>query len=128
MADEPTQEQIERAEQIKAARLAAGREQAKRNANVATEPVNLNFFQKATDHWLILAVAAFFDLFALIPFVSVIVNACFGMILFLYFGPKGKGGELTKIALPIAIGSIFDFFLSILPVNIAAAAIRITLN
>lgn len=90
----------------------------------------LSFHKKVGEHWLILATAAIFDLFAIIPFISVVINFCFGLVLFLYFGPKKKrgGSELTRIALPIAIGSIFDFFISILPVNIAVTLIRIALS
>lgn len=91
--------------------------------------VMLSFGKKVSEHWLILGIAAFFDLLALIPFASVFFNFCFGGILFFYFGPKRKPGdsELTKIFLPILAGSIFDFFpiFSVLPVNIAAALIRI---
>jgi hypothetical protein len=50
--------------------------------------------------------------------------------LFIYFGPKRKSGgsEFTKIGIPVAVSSIFDALFSILPVNIAAALIRIALD
>lgn len=89
----------------------------------------LSFGQKVSKHWLILAAAVLFDILAIIPFFSVVFNFLFGLVLFLYFGSKSKGGsELMKIALPIGLGSIVDFFLSILPVNIGAALIRIALD
>jgi hypothetical protein len=90
----------------------------------------LSFGKKVSEHWLILAVAVIFDILALIPFLSVVFNFIFGLILFLYFGSKGKtaGSELVKIALPIGIGSVIDSVFSILPVNIGAALIRIALS
>jgi hypothetical protein len=129
MTEDLTQEHIERAEQ-----LAAGRREDKKSSSVAKSGAlkqvteKLNFSKKLSEHWLILCVAGLFDLVALIPLVSVIVNACWGLVLFMYFGPKSKGGELTKIALPIAVGSIIDSVFSILPVNIAATVLRIALD
>ena len=76
-------------------------------------------------YWPILIVAAIFDVIALIPFVSVVVNFCFGVVMFLYFGRKRI---VAGIIAPIVIGSIIDFLISILPVNLAAAAIRIALK
>ena len=76
-------------------------------------------------HWPIIAIAALFDLFALIPFVSVVVNICFGAILFMYFGKKRI---ISGVVLPIGILSVFDFIFSLLPVNIATAIIRIALK
>ncbi len=92
--------------------------------------VKLSFWSKVSQHWLILATALLFDLFGLIPAISVAVNFIFGGILYLYFGSKKKtgGSELLKIGLPIGLGSIFDSILSVLPVNIAAALIRIALS
>ena len=81
--------------------------------------------QKFGKHWPILIVAAIFDLFALIPFASVIFNFCFGIVMFLYFGKKKI---IQGTIIPIILGSVFDFFISILPVNLAAAAIRIALK
>lgn len=126
MAEELTQEQLEQSERLAASRR-EGQEKQKTGV-IEQVAETLNFPKKIGRHWLIIAVAVLFDIFALIPFISVVINACFGMILFLYFGPKSKGGEFTKIALPIAIGSIFDFFLSFLPINTGAALIRITLD
>ncbi len=90
----------------------------------------LSFGKKVSQHWLILVVAVFFDLLGIIPVIGVAFNAIFGAILWLYFGSKKKkgGSELLKIALPIGLGSIIDFFIGILPVNIGAALIRIALN
>jgi len=96
---------------------------------MAKAKLALSFGKKVSNHWLILMAAVLFDILALIPFLCVVFNLLFGLVLFLYFGPKSKGGsEFTRIALPIGIGSFFDFFLSVLPVNIAAALIRIALN
>ncbi|MBU2263438.1 hypothetical protein KJ750_02160 [Patescibacteria group bacterium] len=96
---------------------------------IAKAGLVFSFGKKVSNHWLILMAAVIFDILALIPFISVVFNLLFGLVLFLYFGPKSKGGsEFTRIVLPIGIGSIFDFFLSVLPVNIAAALIRIALN
>jgi hypothetical protein len=91
---------------------------------------SLSFFQKISQHWLILFTAALFDILALIPGISFIFNAIFGFILFLYFGAKKKSGgsELLKIFLPVAAGSLIDLFISVLPVNIGAALIRIALS
>ncbi len=93
-------------------------------------PSVLSFWDKVSEHRLILAAAAFFDILGLIPAVAVFFNFIFGGILFLYFGPKKKSGEseLIKIVLPIGLGSIIDFFIGILPVNIGAALIRIALS
>jgi len=90
----------------------------------------LSFGKKVSEHWLILGIAALFDLLALIPFASVFFNFCFSGVLYYYFGPRRKPGdsELMKIFLPIMAGSVFDFFFSILPINIAAALIRIAFS
>lgn len=111
--------------ELQQARMAAKPTAAKTPTTQAKEA--LSFGKKVSEHRLILAIAAFFDLLALIPFASVFFNFCFGGVLFYYFGPKRKPGdsELKKIFLPIMVGSIADFFLSILPVNIAATLIRI---
>jgi hypothetical protein len=97
---------------------------------VAKAEIALSFGEKISQHWLILAAAAFFDLLGLIPFIGVVFNFLFGLVLFLYFGSKKKtaGSELMKIALPIGLGSIIDFFVGVLPVNIGAALIRIALS
>ncbi|MBI5742876.1 MAG: hypothetical protein HZA25_03485 [Candidatus Niyogibacteria bacterium] len=127
MAEDLTQEHIERAENLAASRRAEQQPVAKSGA-LEQVAEKLNFSKKLGEHWLIIAAAVLFDLVALIPLVSVVVNACFGLVLFMYFGPKSKGGELTKIALPIAVGSVIDSVFSILPVNIAAAVLRIALD
>jgi len=95
-----------------------------------TRKAKLSFGQKISQHWIILVGAVFFDILALIPGIAVVFNFIFGGILFLYFGSKkkGAGSELTKIALPIMAGSVIDFFIGILPVNIGAALIRIALS
>lgn len=76
-------------------------------------------------HWPIVAIAALFDLFALIPFISAVINVCFGAVMFMYFGKKRI---IPGVVLPIGILSVFDFIVSLLPVNIAAAVIRIALR
>jgi hypothetical protein len=94
------------------------------------DPV-LSFKEKISKYWPILAVAAIFDLLAAIPFISVLFNIAFAGILFLYFGPKTKDksvSELQGIVLPAFVGSAFDWILSILPVNIGTAVIRIALH
>ena len=97
----------------------------------APTKVAIGFLQKCGEHWLILVAALFFDLIALIPAVSIITNPVFGGILFLYFGPKSKGGEFLKIALPVAGGTALDSVssfipgLDLIPLNIGVALIRI---
>ena len=112
-------------------RLAADLAKAGEGSPIAQAKLRLNFGKKISQHWLILVAAVFFDILGLIPLFSVAVNFIFGLILFLYFGPKkkkGAGSELTKIALPILGGSIIDFFTGIFPTNIGAALIRIALS
>lgn len=92
----------------------------------------LSFDDKILKYWPILAAAVFFDLLALIPFVSVVVNFCFGIVLYFYFGSKSKNKKalesLLYIFIPIILGSAFDWFLSIIPVNVLAALSRIALK
>ncbi len=91
----------------------------------------LTFWEKLSKHWYIMVLAAFFDLLAIVPFLSVIINFIFGAILFLCFGPKRKAGEaseLQKIALPVFIGMLIEIALSILPTNMAVAAVRIAFS
>ena len=76
-------------------------------------------------HWPIVAIATLFDLFALIPFISVAVNVCFGAIMFMYFGKKRI---VVGVVLPIGVLSVFDFIFSLLPVNTATAVVRIALK
>lgn len=109
----------------------------------AKAKVALSLGKKISKHWLLLSGAALFDIFAFIPGISIAGNILFGLILFLYFGPKsgmakkmtakGASGfsmqsELMKIGLPVAGLSIADFFMGILPANIAATVIRIMLS
>ena len=91
----------------------------------------LSFVGKLSQHKAILALALVFDILALIPFISVFFNFVFGAILYLYFHVgknQNSGLVLTRIALPIALGSVVDFFLSIVPVNTGSAIIRIAAN
>ncbi|PIS13405.1 MAG: hypothetical protein COT67_01915 [Candidatus Tagabacteria bacterium CG09_land_8_20_14_0_10_41_14] len=97
---------------------------AKSKSRVAKAKASLSFSKKLAKHWLILGAALFFDLLALIPFISVIFNLIFGGILFLYFGHKKMG----KNAVVILGGSMVDFIFSILPVNTAATVIRIAVK
>lgn len=115
---------------LQQARLAMDVAKAVTGSPIEKAKLALSFGKKISHHWLILMTAVFFDILALIPFLCVVFNFLFGLVLFLYFGPKKKtgGSELTKIALPILGGSIIDFFLSIFPVNIGAALIRIALS
>lgn len=95
-----------------------------------------SFRQKLSEHQKILITAGFFDLIAMIPFVSIVTNPIFGVILFLYFGPKNKkrGSELLKIGLPTGVGTILDALSSVVPIldllpfNIGVALIRIALS
>ena len=116
----------ERAGRLNQARKAAGLAKDVASAVIAKNPkAMLSLGKRFGKYWPILIVAAFFDLVGFIPFVSIVVNFCFGGVMFLYFGKKKV---VSGIIAPIVIGSVFDFFLSILPVNLAAAAIRIALK
>lgn len=92
----------------------------------------LSFSAKISKYWPILAAAVFFDLLALIPFVSVIVNFFFGAVLYFYFGSKSKNKKalqsLFYILVPIIFGSAVDWIFSLVPVNIFAAFSRIALK
>ena len=92
----------------------------------------LSFGDKISKYWPILAAAVFFDVLALIPFVSVIVNFLFGAILYFYFGSKSKNKKALKslfyILVPIVLGSAIDWLFSLVPVNIFAAFSRIALK
>ena len=125
MDDELTIEEEQRMGQLQQERLENNPDE-----ETIAPKTTLSFGKKVSQHWLILATAALFDLFGIIPGIAVVFNFIFGGILFLYFGSKkkGAGSELTKIALPIMVGSIIDFFIGILPVNIGAALIRIALS
>ena len=116
----------ERAGRLNQVRKAAGLAKDVASAVIAKNPkARLSLGKRFGKYWPILIVAAFFDLVALIPFVSVVVNFCFGGVMFFYFGKKKV---VSGIVVPIVIGSVFDFFLSILPINLAAAATRIALK
>mgnify|MGYP001559615991 CR=1 FL=1 len=95
------------------------------NATHADPRAIMSLTKKFGKYWPVFIMAAIFDLFALIPFLSVVFNLCFGGVMFLYFGKKKV---VSGIVAPIVIGSIFDFFLSLLPINLAAATIRIALK
>jgi len=127
MNDELTVEEEQRMGRLQQERFVA--ESAKSEVEPITK-AKLSFWSKVSQHWLILATALLFDIIGLIPGVSVVVNFIFGLILYLYFGSKKKtaGSELLKIGLPIGLGSVFDSILSVLPVNIAAALIRIAFS
>ncbi|MFA4890154.1 MAG: hypothetical protein WC587_00755 [Candidatus Paceibacterota bacterium] len=113
----------------KEAQLAKDVAKAAAGGSAAKAKLALSFGKKVSEHWLILVAAVLFDIVGLIPGLCIVVNFLFGLILFLYFGPKSKGGsEFTKIFLPIAGGSVIDFFIGVLPVNIGAALFRIALS
>lgn len=119
----------QRMAKLQQARLAMDAAKAAAGSPIEKAKLALSFGKKISQHWLILMTAIFFDILALIPFLCVVFNFLFGLILFLYFGPKSKGGsELFKIGLPVLMGSIIDFIFSIFPANIAAALIRIALS
>lgn len=88
----------------------------------------LSFGKKIKKHWVIILVAVIFDVIGLIPFVSVIANITFGLILFLYFGSKKKNSaidNLVGIVLPQVLGNMLDWILSFIPVCLGTALIRI---
>ncbi|MBI5045588.1 MAG: hypothetical protein HZC14_01110 [Candidatus Niyogibacteria bacterium] len=127
-------------EQISTELRAAQLQNMKKGGESAKNPMKpvvfaLSFRQKILEHKIILITAAFFDIIAMIPFVSIATNPAFGLILFLYFGPKSKkGSEFLKIALPTGIGTIADTvssaipFADLIPFNIGVALIRIALS
>ncbi len=127
---EPRQRREEqRMGRLQQARLAMDAAKAATGSPIEKAKLALSFGKKISKHWPILMAAVFFDILGLIPFIDVVFNFLFGLVLFLYFGPKSKGGsELFKIGLPVLIGSIIDFIFSIFPANIAAALIRIALS
>ena len=109
---------------------------ARKNIGQSDRPVGkveiaLSFGKKLSKHWVIILVAVIFDVFALIPIVAVLFNLTFALILFLYFGSKKKKGgssNLVGIVLPEVIGSALDWIISVIPVNIGTALIRIFLS
>lgn len=92
------------------------------NAEAKTSP--LSFGKKISEHWIILLAAVIFDIFALIPLISVIFNLCFAGILYLYFASRGDSNFL-KTGLLIGGASAIDLILSFLPVNVGAALYKI---
>ena len=135
MADTVENQTLSRLGQMRReAQLARDVVKAATGGPAAKAKLALSFGKKVSEHWLILATAVFFDILGLIPFVNIVFNAIFGMILFLYFGPKSKPGsgflqsEFVKIVLPVGGLSIFDFFLDIVPTCTGAALIRIALS
>ena len=115
----------ERAGRLNQARKAAILANNVFNATHADPRAIMSLTKKFGKYWPVFIMAAIFDLFALIPVLSAGFNLCFGGVMFLYFGKKKV---VSGIVAPIVIGSVFDFFLSILPVNLAAACIRIALK
>ena len=116
----------ERKGRLNQARKAVGLAKDVASAVIAKNPkAMLSLGKRFGKYWPILIVAAIFDLVALIPFISVVVNFCFGGVMFLYFGRKRV---VMGIIAPIVMGSIVDFLISLLPVNLAAASIRIALK
>ena len=117
-------------EEERASKLSQARNVAKLGKDVfdashGSPKAVLSLGKKFGKHWKILALAVIFDLFALIPFLSVVFNVCFGVVMYMYFGKKRI---IAGVVLPIGILSVFDFIISVLPVNIAATVIRIALN
>ena len=126
---------INQIEEERAGRLNQARAQGKTKEESIAEnqPRSaLSFGDKISKYWPILAAAVFFDLLALIPFVSVIVNFLFGAVLYFYFGSKSKNknifNSLLYIFVPIVLGSAVDWFFSLIPVNIFAVLSRIALK
>ena len=117
-------------EESKASRLNQARNAAKlakdvTSAVVAKNPkAILSLGARFAKYWPVLAMAAVFDLFAIIPYLSVVINLCFGLVLFLYFGPK----KLTASFITLGVGSVFDFFVGVLPINLAATVARIVIK
>jgi hypothetical protein len=90
----------------------------------------LSFRKKISEHWMILFAAVIFDIFGMIPIIGELFDLAFGLILWLYFGSKKKPGQsdLLGIVLPEFIGSAVRLVVSILPVNVATALIRIAMS
>src|SRR3989304_9770364 len=89
MPMEINQIEEDRAGRLNQARKAAGLAKDVASAVIAKNPkAMLSLGKRFGKYWPILIVAAIFDLFALIPFVSVVVNFCFGGVMFFYFGKK----------------------------------------
>ncbi|MFA5777616.1 MAG: hypothetical protein WC906_04205 [Parcubacteria group bacterium] len=102
-----------------------------KKSTIGQAKLALSFGKKLKKYWVILLISAIADLFGAIPVLSVIVNLGFGLILFLYFGSKktkNPSANLLGIVLPELLGSVFDWILSVLPVNIGTTLIRIALS
>jgi hypothetical protein len=100
-------------------------------SKVGQAKLALSFGKKISKHWIIILIAVIFDVFALIPFVAVIFNLTFALILFLYFGSKKKKSgtdNFIGIVLPQVLGNMLDWILSIIPVNVGTVLIRIFLS
>jgi accessory gene regulator protein AgrB len=102
-----------------------------KKSTIGQTKLALSFGKKILKYWKILLVSAVADLFGSVPVLSVIMNLGFGFILFFYFGSKktkNPSANLLGIVLPELLGSVFDWILSVLPVNIGTALIRIALS
>lgn len=124
---EEQQQMVNLAQARREAQLAKDVAKAVAGGPMAKAKLALSFRQKVSEHWLILAVAVFFDLLGLIPVLNIISNFIFGCILFLYFGNKGNVPFL-KSGLFMGGGIIIDFFLSIFPVCIGTTLYRIAVS
>lgn len=126
---------INQIEEERAGRLNQERNAANLNEDISeatsdNSRATLSFWEKMGKHWPILILAAIFDLFALIPFVSVVVNFCFAIIVFLYFGRKKiVSGVMAPMGIGIVIDFILSFFLiSLWPACLATVVTRIALK
>jgi len=103
-----------------------------RNEAASLKVEKLTFWQKVSKHWLLVVAAVIFDIFGLIPILSIVVNFIFGLIIFLYFANRKGAGSLSsglmKVFFPISLASILDAFFSLLPVNTCAALSHIYIN
>jgi len=128
--DEAATIEQQRWEQLQEERLAEKEKSELGKKLKKRKKAKLTFLQKVSKYWLILTVAAFFDVVGLVPGLSVVTNFIFGLILWLYFVlRKTKGGnDLLHIGLPILGGSIVDFFIGIVPTCLAATLIKIALK
>lgn len=91
----------------------------------------LSFGKKISEHWQILIWAGVFDLLGLIPFICVVTNAGFTLILWLYFGPKKQKGDpsdFKSIVIPAVIANILDAIISVVPANIGVTLVRILMS
>lgn len=126
MAEELTEEHIERTEQLAAARRedkkssSAGEKLADKIGLPTDAPGMLS------EHQLIFATALLFDLIALIPSVSIVTNPIYGGILFLYLAPKRDVSDLLLKSILRTLGftvldavTSFIPLLDLLPLNIA---------